>query len=462
MNAVLSSVPESLNERIEEVRKRIERLKGKLRGVDAELEKLAVERERFHLLDGICQALEKLDAQGAGHLFWGERTSPKEAAAHLERVRGAMAGFAEQIAAIEQRHKALEDEIQEQLTQFDSLSEELLEEREREENAKYEFVVSRELVLPAYVPPVMPWSEPPADRRRFRKTLLLALLIAFCVGSLVAVWTLPLPEKADEQKVPERLVELVQRARLIPPPPPPEQKKPEKEEEKPKAKSEEKPKAKSEEKPKVTTPEPQKARAKAEKSGILAFKSSFADLINDTAAQKLGTDARVTQRGEKAVGDTRRNLVVAQAREGSGGINTAAISRNVGGGLGNKVGGVAFTRVESSVGDLQGEDRPLSDSPGPSRTDEEIQIVFDRYKATLYRIYNRELRIDPTLRGKMVLRMTIEPNGEVSFCAIESTDLASAALKTEVVARVKRFNFGPKEGVPRITILYPIDFLPAT
>lgn len=457
MSALLSSMPESLSERIEEVRKRIDRLRGKLRGVDAELDKLSVERERVQLLDGICQALEKLEAQGAAHLFWGERTSSKDAAAHLERVRGTMAGVAEQIAAIENRRKALDDELQEQLTQFDLLTEELLEQREREENAKFEFVVSRELVLSPYVPPVMPWSEPPADRRRFRKSLLLALLITLCLGSLVAVWTLPPPEKADEEKVPERLVELVQRARPIPPPPPPpEQKKPEKEE-KPKEKSEKKP----EEKPKVATPEPQKARAKAEKSGILAFKSSFADLINDTAAQKLGADARVTQRGAKAVGDARRNLVVAQAREGSGGINTAAISRNVGG-LGDKVGGVAFTRVESSVGDLQGEDRPLSDSPGPSRTDEEIQIVFDRYKATLYRIYNRELRIDPTLRGKMVLRITIEPNGEVSFCAIESTDLASAALKTEVVARVKRFNFGPKEGVPRITILYPIDFLPAT
>ena len=31
----------------------------------------------------------------------------------------------------------------------------------------------------------------------------------------------------------------------------------------------------------------------------------------------------------------------------------------------------------------------------------------------------------------------------------------------KIVARIKRFNFGPKEGVPKMTILYPIDFLPA-
>jgi len=28
-------------------------------------------------------------------------------------------------------------------------------------------------------------------------------------------------------------------------------------------------------------------------------------------------------------------------------------------------------------------------------TDEEIQIVFDRYKASFYRLYNRELRNNP-------------------------------------------------------------------
>ena len=88
--------------------------------------------------------------------------------------------------------------------------------------------------------------------------------------------------------------------------------------------------------------------------------------------------------------------------------------------------------------------------------------MFDRYKAALYRIYNRELRTNPSLRGKMILRITIEPGGEVSACRVESTDLASATLTAEVVDRVKKFNFGPKAGVPRLTILYPIDFLPAS
>jgi hypothetical protein len=86
--------------------------------------------------------------------------------------------------------------------------------------------------------------------------------------------------------------------------------------------------------------------------------------------------------------------------------------------------------------------------------------VFDRYKASLYRLYNRELRNDPTLQGKMVLRLTIEPDGSVSACALHATDMEAPELVTQIVERVRAFDFGAKE-VPAITIVYPIDFLPA-
>ena len=60
-----------------------------------------------------------------------------------------------------------------------------------------------------------------------------------------------------------------------------------------------------------------------------------------------------------------------------------------------------------------------------------------------------------------LLRLSIETSGEVSMCKVESTDLGSPELVAMIVERIRRFNFGPKEGVPKMTILYPIDFLPA-
>jgi hypothetical protein len=123
---------------------------------------------------------------------------------------------------------------------------------------------------------------------------------------------------------------------------------------------------------------------------------------------------------------------------------------------------VQVSRVASSIGGTGTSDRPLAGgSAVAGRTDEEIQIVFDRYKSALYRLYNRELRIDPTLRGQVVLQLTIEPDGSVSFCEMQSSDMNAPDLIRQVVERVRTFDFGAKEGVPAITILYPIDFLPA-
>ncbi|MBD3649498.1 MAG: cell envelope integrity protein TolA, partial [Pseudomonadales bacterium] len=144
----------------------------------------------------------------------------------------------------------------------------------------------------------------------------------------------------------------------------------------------------------------------------------------------------------------------------SGGINLANISRDVGGG-GEAIGGVEVTRVASSIGGAEGVDRPLSAGATAGRTDEEIQIVFDRYKAALYRLYNRELRKDPTLRGQLVLKLTIEPDGSVSLCELESSNMGAPTLAQQVVERVSNFDFGAKEDVGPMTIIYPIDFLPA-
>ena len=62
----------------------------------------------------------------------------------------------------------------------------------------------------------------------------------------------------------------------------------------------------------------------------------------------------------------------------------------------------------------------------------------------------------------MILRLTIEPDGSVSMCVLQGSDMKAPQLAAEVVERVKTFDFGAKEGIVAITILYPIDFLPAT
>jgi outer membrane biosynthesis protein TonB len=212
---------------------------------------------------------------------------------------------------------------------------------------------------------------------------------------------------------------------------------------------------------KVEKAEPQPKEAPAPEQGLLAFREKLESFKDVPVVAHLGAQARINS--DNSARQPERSMLTTNAPGSSGGIKLAALSRNFGPGGGAERGaiqGAALTRASSNINAIAPADRPLSGGPGLSRTDEEIQIVFDRYKAALYRLYNRELRKDPTLQGKMILRLTIEPDGTVSFCQLQSTDMNAPELSAQVVDRVKTFNFGAKE-VPAITIVYPIDFLPA-
>jgi len=226
---------------------------------------------------------------------------------------------------------------------------------------------------------------------------------------------------------------------------------------------------------------PVEAKTNVGIAGILALKDKIASLAQDNVVVPLGADARHVAADE--VGKpSARSLLTSNTPGSSGGINVASLSRSVGGGGGgggggNGIGGVGglgtgaggsgggggigVGRAVSPIAPITGADRPKArGGPGAARTDEEIQIVFDRYKASFYRLYNRELRNNPALKGQMVLRLTIEPDGSVSMCALQSSDMDAPDLAAQVVSRVKTINFGAKD-VPAVTIVYPIDFLPA-
>ena len=220
--------------------------------------------------------------------------------------------------------------------------------------------------------------------------------------------------------------------------------------------------------------------SKVGKAGILALKDKFASLAQDNVVVPLGANARHAAADDVGL-PSARSLLTSNTPGSSGGINVASLSRSVGGGGGggggggnggggvggrgtggDGFGGVGVRRAVSSIAPITGADRPKArGGPGPARTDEEIQIVFDRYKASFYRLYNRELRNNPALKGQMVLRLAIEPDGSVSMCVLQSTDMNAPDLATQVVGRVRTINFGAKDGVPAVTIVYPIDFLPA-
>ena len=435
-------------------------LEHELNEIESELADLAPQRDRHHFVVDACTALEKLAAVGGDQLFWGSDMSSERAAEQLRAARGRVAELGEWFSHMEGRQTALRAQLRRCNDAIEALERALFEVQYEEEQLSYEWEIERDVdEKPRKA--ILAWIYSGEDDKRFRKSATIALLLTLLLSAVISQLTLP-PLIADNgQQVPQRVVRLLMEEKKSPPPAPIEVPKPKvRELEK---KPIEKPVQLAKVEPKVEELAPKEPEAKDQ--GILAFRERLAAAKEDQVTGKLGLQASIDNSDYNSSGRAQRSMLTTTAPGSSGGINLASISRGVGGrpGQGGGMAGVQVTRASSAIAAVgtPGGDRPLSNDAGTAgRTDEEIQIVFDRYKSALYRLYNKELRRDPTLRGQVILKLTIEPDGSVSLCELKSSDMNAPELTAQVVERVKGFDFGAK-AVPAITIFYPIDFLPA-
>ena len=392
----------------------LDKLQRGLHDIDAELEALAQRNHDYEVLGRVCRSIEELDDIGATHLFWGEQNGTPQA--QLDQARRNIEEHGASIIRIEQKRLSLVEKIGDHNLSLDSIYYQLTEAVERGENRRAEWLVERDSdETPAHVQ-IMAWSRGYEEDRRFRKSLASSLLGAALLVLLVGSIAIPIVDRNPMDQLPERIASLV-REKLPPPPPPVPVEEPQIEEDlsepEPELAEEEPPPdivPESVEQPAVAAAEPD-TKEQVKSKGILAFRESFASRASLRPTTELGSQARVRSAGEDTVGRTQRAMVTTNAAGSSGGINLADISRDVGGGGGQGMGGVEISRVASSIGNGGNSDRPLAGGMSAGRTDEEIQIVFDRYKASLYRLYNRELRKNPTLRGQIVLKLIMTNQG---------------------------------------------------
>jgi len=435
----------------------VDALVSELRSLEAQLEALAPERNQHRLLHLVCDALGELDQLGGAQLFWGTREAVTSGELQLGRVRERVMAFEGRVGEIEARRQSTREQIDKEQYRVGLIEDELFEAQEEEELRQQEWIVEREISGLHSRPLIMPWTWGGEDDRRFSKSLLGTLAVCLLLALILPFIRLPLTQ-APQEIPPEQVLHITMALPRPPPPPrvlpPPPKLAVQKPIEKPTPQQAHKAPTEEPVKPAVETPvEPKPA-------GLMVFKERLAALADTKIDPELGAQARINN-GTPSTGTPERAMLTTSAPGSSGGINLAAVSRGLGGGgERNAIHGGALTQASSGIGTGAAANRPVSGGPGPGRTDEEIQIVFDRHKAQLYRLYNLELRRDPTLQGKIILRLTIEPDGSVSLCQLHASNMDAPDLAAQVVERVKTFNFGAKV-VPPVTIIYPIDFLPA-
>lgn len=444
-----------LDERIAAANAQLDGLSRELGDVDLELDGLAGDRVRHRLLEQACSALEELDQAGGGDLFWDGISPPEERGGQIARARGRTESVRAHIEATESRRIDLIGKIGHANEQLLLLEDEAFDRQEAEERRRYEWIVDRELQTERVRPHLMLWARGEEDQRS-RKGLAIALGLWLLVIFLLPFIKIPPKPVLVPEALPERVVSVIPEAKKLEqaPPPPPELTRPveQKVQRKPTPST---PVAKIDPRP-VDKPQPS-----AKPQGILAFKEALTAVDDLPAVADLGKAAKLST--DTGAARPERAMLTGSSPGRSSGINLASESRSFGGGGGERaaIKGTALTRASSGINAIAAAD---SASKGASRrggrSDEEIQIVFDRYKSALYRLYQRELRNDASLQGKVILRLTIEPDGSVSMAQVKSSEMDAPNLVSDIVARVKGFNFGAKD-VPAVTIVYPMNFLPA-
>lgn len=299
----------------------------------------------------------------------------------------------------------------------------------------------------------LPWSRDGRESARFGVILAVMLALFLVPALIIPNLQVPERERSEAERIPPRLAQLVEAPKPVvvevPEPEPSPEPEPERVEAEPVvADPEPRPEPRISAPPEQTT---EQARENAARSGLFAMKDRLAALkAPEPSARPENRTANMGDaQAEVQQSEDDRSRVLA----GSGGVQSReGPAREV-------------ALAEQSVQTVSAP-REVAAAPAatarPSvgeRAMSNIRQVFDTQKSVLYALYQRELRQDPTLEGKVTLELVIEPDGSVSACQVVSSELGNPALEQRIAMRVQMFNFGA-DNVETRKVRFPIDFLP--
>lgn len=187
----------------------------------------------------------------------------------------------------------------------------------------------------------------------------------------------------------------------------------------------------------------------------------------------LGTKGAGSGAVADVFGDSNINSDLDNAFQGISGVSVASgsnrTSRGAGnGGAGNtaKIGGIATSgggevgmggKKEARVAAVKAE-APEVDG---SLDGESVAKVVRARLRSIQDCYEKELKRDASLQGKIEIEFTIGSGGEVDDARISANKMGSAAVGDCIVSRVRRWRFPAPSG-GRVTVNYPFIFTPSS
>ncbi len=137
----------------------------------------------------------------------------------------------------------------------------------------------------------------------------------------------------------------------------------------------------------------------------------------------------------------------------------------VGGGGGIEVRPVARTEIASAprpaatglaLSDVEDDPR-LRGEGGGTLEKYAIDLVMKQKTPVVRQCYTRELRRDPSLRGKLVVRFVVGESGRVKYAAVRGSTLDSRIVEECVLEKIRTAEF-PKPRGGTVIVSYPFSF----
>jgi outer membrane biosynthesis protein TonB len=319
----------------------------------------------------------------------------------------------------------------------------------------------------------LPWSSSEQENSRFLKICIGVLILTLLLAVFVGLKDLPEIPRAEQEKVPPQLAKIIQAQQ---PPPPPAQIEPEPEPE-PEPEEIEEPEPEivepvveapletppavvPEEEPEVLSEQEKvtQARETAKSKGVLAFQDQLASMRQQANLSNLANTELSQGGGESSV--TQRDVIAAPTLATSGGIQTGNLSSDVGA-AGELEGRRNTEFVAASEGEaalatkrIETESQVIG-----SRNLDQIRQVLDANKGAVYSLYRRALREDPSIEGKLTVKLIIAPSGALTSVTLLDSELDAPELVERLLSRIRLIDFG-EQNVTQTELEYAFNFLP--
>jgi outer membrane biosynthesis protein TonB len=356
----------------------------------------------------------------------------------------------------------------------------LLDERSRGKITVGDMTILFQFVTP---PPPQPRPQlPPSVRGTltsnldwFFTTIAVASFVAH-LGMALYLANVDWPRRPDIEEIPDRFVQMIVKPKPAEPPPVVEEKKAEPEK-KAEAPAEKKPAAKPVATPKKElTPEERQRQAEAKAQADAERRARLAEAVRNTGVLKI-LGARADGEGSIADvlgrGDVDRDQE--KAFQGVGGLQVATGEGQL---RGIKQGGSGSGKVQSVTGlrgggqiagattGTVGAERRVTgvvrqDAPPTIDGDLDPNVVAKEVRTRMAAIrgcYERALKRNPNLGGKLLLRWTITRAGTVSGVSVEQDTLGDSEVSTCIKSLIARWRF-PAPAGGEVEVSFPFVFL---